>query len=324
MQSQKRARPFLYISMWLLVILITCVVLTAAWASDDQPAEYETLRGQLEEAYKSGNYETALEIAEEMNTLVETRHYETLYDIACLYSLLGNKVKAYEYLQKAVDAGFWNHRQMRQDKDFENLWEEPRFKKLLRGAWSKGYIAMLEREERDEFQKPEEVMKALELKPGERVADIGAGSGYFTIRVAKAVEPAGKVWATDISDEMLDYIEKRLQSEQLENVELVKVSRDDPQLPASGVDMILMVDTYHYIQELTEYAKKLRAGLAPGGRLVVIDFIPKPWEERPWGPPPQQHLSKETLSADLAKAGFKPAKEYDFLPKQFFIVYGVE
>jgi hypothetical protein len=90
------------------------------------------------------------------------------------------------------------------------------------------------------------------------------------------------------------------------------------------VDTILMVDTFHYITERTAYGEKLKAGLAPGGRLVVIDYIPKSWEERPWGPPPSQHMSREELSADLAAAGLKEVASYDFLPEQFFVVYGAE
>ena len=123
---------------------------------------------------------------------------------------------------------------------------------------------------------------------------------------------------------MLDYIDRRCRAEQLGNVEFQKVEKDNPNLPPGGIDTILMIDTYHYIKERTKYAQMLRPGLAPGGRLVVIDFIPKPWEERPWGPPPQQHLSKETLSADLKKAGFKVIAEYDFMPEHFFVIYGVE
>jgi hypothetical protein len=113
-------------------------------------------------------------------------------------------------------------------------------------------------------------------------------------------------------------------AEQVDNVELKKVEPDDPQLPPGGVDLIVMIDTMHYITERTAYGEKLRRGLAPGGRLVIIDYIPKSWEERPWGPPPQQHLPKETLNADLARAGLKVVEDYDFLPEQYFIVYEAE
>ena len=96
------------------------------------------------------------------------------------------------------------------------------------------------------------------------------------------------------------------------------------ELPAGGVDTILMVDTLHYITQRTAYAEKLRAGLAPGGRVVIIDYKPKPFEERPWGPPPEQQISRETVDADFAKAGLQPVKVHDFLPEQYFVEYRAE
>jgi ubiquinone/menaquinone biosynthesis C-methylase UbiE len=164
-------------------------------------------------------------------------------------------------------------------------------------------------------------MKTLALKPGERVADIGAGSGYFTIPVARTVGPTGTVWAIDVIQEMLDYVEKRANAEQLQNVQLVEVPRDDPQLPPGGVDTVLMIDTLHYIKDRAGYAKKLRAGLAPGGRVVIIDYIPKPWSERPWGPTPEQQIPRETIDTEFAEAGLKPVRVHDFLPEQYFVEY---
>ncbi len=185
------------------------------------------------------------------------------------------------------------------------------------------YLGMLERPEREEFQKPAQVLAALALRPGERVADIGAGSGYFTIPVAKAVGPKGMVWALDIRQPMLDYIAARLEREKVANVKLRLVAPDDPQLPAHGVDTILIVDVYHYIhfEKREEYAKKLRPGLAEGGRVAIIDSVPKPFEERPWGPPPQQQMSRETLDRYMAAGGFKPAKVHSFLTEQYFVEY---
>jgi SAM-dependent methyltransferase len=107
-------------------------------------------------------------------------------------------------------------------------------------------------------------------------------------------------------------------------VELVLAPKDDPQLPPGGVDTILIVDTWHYIQNRGEYAKKLRDALAPGGRVVIIDYIPKPWDKRPWGPLPQQQVAKETIDAEMAEAGLKPTKVHDFLPEQYFVEYGVK
>jgi ubiquinone/menaquinone biosynthesis C-methylase UbiE len=153
------------------------------------------------------------------------------------------------------------------------------------------------------------------------VADIGAGSGYFTRRIAPAVGATGVVWAIDIAPEVLDYLEARARRGGLANVRVQRVQPDDPQLPAGGIDTILMVDTLHYVKERESYAKKLRAGLAPGGRVVVIDFVPKPPEERPWGPPPEQKMSREEVDAAMAEAGLVPARVHDFLTEQFFVEY---
>lgn len=186
------------------------------------------------------------------------------------------------------------------------------------------YLALLERPERESFQKPQEVMAALAFRPGERVADLGAGSGYFTIPVARAVGPRGVVWALDIRQPMLDYIAKRVEAEGLSNVRLKLVRADDPGLAAESVDTILMVDVYHYIhfeKRGAEYARKLRPALRPGGRVVVIDYTPKPFAERPWGPPPEQQMSREALDGYMEKGGLKPARAHTFLTEQYFVEY---
>lgn len=283
--------------------------------------EFETLKKQFDEAYEAGDFDKAISIGKEMNEIVEPRHWETLLSIGRAYARMGDRGKAYEYLQRAVDANYMYAGGLMQDEDLASFRDEKRFKQLVRAAWKNGYVWILERDERAEYQQLDRVIETLALEGGDRVADIGCGTGYFTVPIAKTVGPEGKVWAIDASQEMLDYLDHRLTAEQLENVELKKVGRDDPELPSGGVDMILMVDTYHYIKKRTEYGRKLRAGLAPGGRLVVIDFRPKPLEERPWGPPPEQKMSKEELTADLEKAGLKLVADHDFLEEQFFVVY---
>jgi len=289
---------------------------------EESTPDYDTLLQQFTTAEENGEYENALDIALKMSDDVLIKHVEVLYNIARMYCLTGDASKAYQYLYWATDAGFWDIQRMRKDAAFASIKDDELFKELSRKAWSNGYIWMLERDQREEYQMKDEILEALDLKPGMYVADVGAGSGYFSIPIAKAVGPEGTLLATDIRQEMLDYIKRRSKIEKLDNIELLLSQPEDPMLPKGKADLILMVDVYHYIQERTAFGEKLLEGLAPGGRLIVIDFLPKPWEERPWGPPPQQKLAEETLSGDLEKAGFKIIKKYDFLAEQFFVVYG--
>lgn len=304
MPNQKLTKPFHLGLVCLLstVMAFTFMAVSVIQASFETAVDFEKLERQLLKAYKSEDYSKALEIAKKMHQL-NPKHTDTLYNIASLHCLLGHKDKANEWLKKAVETGGL---------------------RSFRTAYFERYIAMLEHKDRDVFQKPEEVMAVLAFNPGDRVADIGAGSGYFTIRIAKAVGPTGIVWAIDIEQAMLDYIEKRLKVEKLQNVQLKLVPKDDPQLPAGSVDTILIVHTYPYIQNRSEYAKKLRAALTPGGRVVIIDYIPKSWQERPWGPLPHQQVSRETVDAEMAKAGFVRIKVHEFLPQQYFVEYAVK
>jgi ubiquinone/menaquinone biosynthesis C-methylase UbiE len=287
------------------------------------PERLAALRESYDAAVKDGRLDAAVKVAEEINWLVQEPHTAILLDIARLHARRGDKVKCFQTLQRLKNAGYWDVRTILQDADFAAYKQDPLFKELSRGIWANGYLLMLERDERRDFQKPEEVMKALALKAGERVADVGAGSGYFTVPVARAVGPTGRVLALDIRQEMLDFLDFRLRAEGLQNVELKKVEPDDPLLPKGAVETILMVDVLHYIKERTAYARKLREALAPGGRLVVIDYRPKPFEERPWGPPPEQQMSRESVDEDMAGAGFKPAEVFEFLPEQYFVVYRI-
>jgi len=323
-----KMRPILLPLLLLGLVLAAFVPIAPAAAKGaEEPqasvAEIEKLGLQLDEAYKLKDYAKALGIAEQMDEMLMPKYVDLLCKIAALHCLLGHKEEAYVWLKRTFDAGFWDFARLKEDADFASIRDEERFKTMARQARIEQYIEMLERPDREAFQKPAEVMKALALKRGERVADVGAGSGYFTIPVAEAVGPKGVVWAVDIRQEMLDYIQKRLMEKKLQNVSLVLAPNDDPLLPAGGVDTILMVDTWHYIRD-PQYAKKLRAALAPGGRVVVIDYTPKSWEERPWGPPPEQQTPREELDRQFAEAGLKPIKVHDFLTEQYFVEYGVK
>lgn len=280
-----------------------------------------SLKAQIEQDTKAGNQDRALEAAERMVDATEQEHFEALYSAARLHAELGHRDLAYRFLARAMGAGFNDRDRVLKDEAFKTFRDEELFRTQVRRAWANGYIELLERPNREDVQKSPEIMKALAFRPGERVADIGAGSGYFTIPVARAVAPTGVVQALDIAPEMLEYLEFRVKAQKIENVRLRKVQSDDPLLEPASVDTILMIDTIHYVKDRVGYARKLRPGLAPGGRLVIIDYIPKPMSERPWGPSPEQQISRQQMDADMLAAGFKVERAYDFLPEQYFVVY---
>jgi len=303
--------------------LVSSALLFAAASAVAQspPTDRALLEKRLADAEKSQDWAAALDAGLQLNAIAEGEHVTALYRIARLHALLGHRDEACDFLEQVSQAGLFDVAEVRQDGAFASLRESERYRKAVRAIWLRGYLWILERPERDAYQKPAEVMAALAFRPGERVADIGAGSGYFARRVSKVVGSTGEVRAIDIAPEVLDYLEARARREGLGNIRVQRVTPDDPQLPAGGVDTILMVDTLHYVKERGAFAKKLRAGLAPGGRVVVIDFIPKSPEERPWGPPPEQKMSRAEVDAAMAEAGLAPARVHDFLTEQFFVEY---
>jgi ubiquinone/menaquinone biosynthesis C-methylase UbiE len=144
------------------------------------------------------------------------------------------------------------------------------------------YIAFLDDPARDAYQKPDDVMKALALRPGEVVADIGAGSGYFTVRFARAVGETGRVYAVDISSDMIRHLNRRIRDAGIRNVVTILSDPDDPLLPDASVDRFVIVDTWHHIEDQGEYLGLLKRMLKPGGQVVHIDFQKR---DLPVGPP---------------------------------------
>ena len=180
------------------------------------------------------------------------------------------------------------------------------------------YIKVLEDPGRDEWQKPEAVLAHLDLKPGETVADIGAGSGYFTLRLARAVGPGGKVYAVDIDRGMLEFIERRARQERLNNIQTVLADPHDPKLPAYSLDLVFICDTLHHISDRDKYYWLLARGLKPGGRFVDVDFHKRPL---PIGPPVEMKIAKSAMIDEAKLAGFHLVEEFDFLPYQYFLVF---
>lgn len=169
--------------------------------------------------------------------------------------------------------------------------------------------------ERDAWQKPHEVIQALALKPNAVAADIGAGTGYFSARLAHRV-PQGRVYAVDTEPDMVKHLTDRAKREGLKNLTAISGAPDDPRLPEKA-DVILLVDVYHHIQDRQAYFSRLANSLNTGGRLAVIDFR----MDAPDGPPKSARIAPERVKAELQRAGYALAQEHAFLPNQYFLVF---
>ena len=168
---------------------------------------------------------------------------------------------------------------------------------------------------RDEWQKPHQVIQALALPPTALVADIGAGTGYFAVRLAHMV-PKGQVYAVDTEPDMVKHLAARAKQDGLANLRAVAGRADDPRLPAK-VDLALLVDVYHHIDARENYFAKLRGSLKPGGRVAIIDFN----ATSPVGPPPSGRLAPGVIKDEMKAAGYALATEHAFLPNQYFLVF---
>lgn len=184
-----------------------------------------------------------------------------------------------------------------------------------------GGAGWLERPEREDEEAPAKAIDALGLKPGMVVADIGAGSGYYASRMAKRVGPAGKVYATDIQPGMIAILERRIASEGLTNVTTVLGAMDDPRLPAQSIDLAIMVDVYHELQEPQVFLQRLKAAFKPGGRLVLLEFR----KEDPKVPILEVHkMSVAEVKQELEAEGYVLDRVIDVLPWQHIIVLRVK
>jgi SAM-dependent methyltransferase len=168
--------------------------------------------------------------------------------------------------------------------------------------------------QRDAWQKPDEVLDALHLQRTDKVADIGAGTGYFSVRIAKRV-PNGKVFAVDIEPDMVRYLGERAHREHLSGLVPV-LAAAGPNLP-EPVDLVLVVDTYHHIDNRISYFAKLRDSLVPNGRVAIVDFK----MDAPEGPPPKDRIPPEKTIAELDAAGYSLVSTHTFLPRQYFLVF---
>jgi ubiquinone/menaquinone biosynthesis C-methylase UbiE len=182
------------------------------------------------------------------------------------------------------------------------------------------WVAEFESPERDRQQKPDEVVAALKLRSSDRIADIGAGTGYFSRRFAKTAG-GGTVYAVDLEPNMLRYIARRALAEGQKNIVPVLALPDSPMLPRASVDVIFICNTIHHIENRAAYYQILRESLAPGGRLAIVDFRKDAALEA--GPPLEMRLDRKELERELSEAGFRLVEEHDFLSDQYFVVYSV-
>ena len=183
---------------------------------------------------------------------------------------------------------------------------------------SNAYISMLEDPKRDAYQKPHEVLTALAIKPGEVIADIGAGSGYFTFRLAHHVGDKGKVYAVDVSPDMILHLNRRIRELKAMNVSSILADPDDPLLPEMWVNRFFFTNSWHHLENQAKYLSLIKKILKPGGEVIMIDFHKK---ELPVGPPMQMKIAREDVIKEMEANGFRLAKEHTFLPYQYFLMF---
>jgi 2-polyprenyl-3-methyl-5-hydroxy-6-metoxy-1,4-benzoquinol methylase len=179
------------------------------------------------------------------------------------------------------------------------------------------WVARFDDPERDAWQKPDEVIAALALRPNDVVADVGAGTGYFTVRLAKAV-PDGKVLASDVEPDMVRYLRERAAKDGLANVVAVQGEATDPKLPERA-NVILIVDVLHHVEDRRAFLTTLAGQLADGGRIVVVDFEPDAPADGP-GPPREHRLTTAAVVKEAAVAGLRARGSVsDTLPYQYVL-----
>ena len=168
------------------------------------------------------------------------------------------------------------------------------------------------------WRQPERVVDALQLKPGARVADVGAGDGYFTFRLADAVGPQGHVYAVEVTDKLVEQLREETQRRGYTNVTVVRGALDDPCLPDAAIDLAFFSGVFHHIDGREKYFEQLRADLAEGGRVAVIDGAPDPLHKVFM---PFHFDSAETVESEMGAAGYRRTATFEFLPMMHFQVF---
>ncbi len=171
------------------------------------------------------------------------------------------------------------------------------------------------------WQHPDRVIESLEIRPGSRVADIGAGDGYFVPYLSHAVGPEGRVYAVDVDPEKVEALEKRIREEGYPNVIAVAGGYADPLLPEAGVDLVLLVNTYHHIEDRPAYFSRLKSDLREPGRVAIIDMRDDLSGILRLFATQEHWTSLESMHEEMERAGYRSSASFEFLPVQSFEVF---
>lgn len=177
------------------------------------------------------------------------------------------------------------------------------------------WLERLEGPDRAAWQRPDDVVAALKLSEGSVVCEVGAGPGYFTLRLARAVGATGRVHAVELEPRVLELLRQRLRAAHVRNVHPL-LSTNGLGLPPEPVDRVLIVNTFHHFEQGVAYLRALRGNLRPGGTIVNVDFHAT---DLPIGPPPEMRISREAFLELASQAGLSLVEEHDFLPYQYFV-----
>jgi ubiquinone/menaquinone biosynthesis C-methylase UbiE len=182
-------------------------------------------------------------------------------------------------------------------------------------------LGLLEAPDRDLWQRPDQIMDAMGIADASIVADVGAGSGWFTIKLARRVGPRGIIYAQDVQVEMLNAITRRVQREGLQNVKPILGRGSDPRLPARSLDAVLVVDAYHEIEDRVTMLANIARALKPQGRIGVVDFK---LDGTGPGPAPEERVSPDVVVKDAERAGLRLIRQESFLEYQYFLIFGAK
>ena len=189
---------------------------------------------------------------------------------------------------------------------------------LAGGGCAAGKRFAYEGVDRDEWQQPEAVIALLGIGPGDHVADLGAGGGYFTFRLAEAVGESGRVYAVDVDDDMDDYLTQQARERGAANVAVVRGEFDDPKLPDGEIDLLFTCNTYHHIADRSAYFRRVLVDLAPNGRVAIVEYDGRGgWFARTFG----HFTPADAIAREMREAGYKQIANHELLPRQSFQVF---